>query len=153
MHVTMDRYEVNRAPVGMCADLWLLHVSCELLLVSDCGAVLVVDVTGVRPCCEQADWRIVERGWHAHVLGEAPHTFTSAVEGVKTLRVSAPVFASSSACARRQIRHPNVITTRCKDAKHGAEMVNVKGPSCRVSCTFHRRGMGNQSAISGCRHL
>jgi len=35
----------------------------------------------------QADWAIVERGWHAHVLGEAPHTFTSAVEAVKTLRV------------------------------------------------------------------
>ena len=27
------------------------------------------------------------RGWHAHVLGEAPHTFTDPVEAVKTLRV------------------------------------------------------------------
>ncbi|KAK9842452.1 hypothetical protein WJX81_000771 [Elliptochloris bilobata] len=34
----------------------------------------------------EADWSIVERGWHAHVLGEAPHTFTSALEAVKTLR-------------------------------------------------------------------
>lgn len=37
----------------------------------------------------QADWKIVERGWHAHVLGEAPHKFTSALEAIKTLRVSA----------------------------------------------------------------
>ena len=29
----------------------------------------------------------MERGWHAHVLGEAPHTFTDPVEAVKTLRV------------------------------------------------------------------
>ena len=36
---------------------------------------------------KQADWSIVERGWHAHVLGEAPHTFTDPVEAVKTLRV------------------------------------------------------------------
>lgn len=35
----------------------------------------------------QADWSIVERGWHAHVLGEAPHTFTDPVEAVQTLRV------------------------------------------------------------------
>ena len=30
---------------------------------------------------------MVERGWHAHVLGEAPHKFTDAVDAVKTLRV------------------------------------------------------------------
>ena len=35
----------------------------------------------------QADWKIVERGWHAHVLGEADHKFKSALEGVKKLRV------------------------------------------------------------------
>jgi len=35
----------------------------------------------------QADWKIVERGWHAHVLGEAEHKFKSALEGVKELRV------------------------------------------------------------------
>ena len=35
----------------------------------------------------QADWNIVKRGWDAHVLGKAPHTFTDAVTAVKTLRV------------------------------------------------------------------
>jgi 2,3-bisphosphoglycerate-independent phosphoglycerate mutase len=34
----------------------------------------------------EADWNIVKKGWYAHVLGEAPHTFTSAAEAVKTLR-------------------------------------------------------------------
>ena len=29
----------------------------------------------------------MERGWHAHVLGQAPHTFTSALEAIKKLRV------------------------------------------------------------------
>ena len=35
----------------------------------------------------QADWKIVERGWHAHVLGEAEHNFKSALEAIKKLRV------------------------------------------------------------------
>lgn len=35
-----------------------------------------------------ANWSIVERGWNAHVLGEAPHTFSSASEAVATLRGS-----------------------------------------------------------------
>ncbi|CAK0780495.1 Phosphoglucomutase-1 [Coccomyxa viridis] len=34
----------------------------------------------------EADWKIVERGWHAHVLGEAEHKFPSALEAIKKLR-------------------------------------------------------------------
>lgn len=34
----------------------------------------------------EADWKIVERGWKAHVLGEAPHAFTDAKTAVETLR-------------------------------------------------------------------
>ena len=34
----------------------------------------------------EADWEIVQRGWNAHVLGEAPHKFTSALEAVTELR-------------------------------------------------------------------
>jgi hypothetical protein len=44
----------------------------------------------VHCCCcalPQADWDIVKRGWQAHVLGKAPHTFTDPVQAVKTLRV------------------------------------------------------------------
>lgn len=36
----------------------------------------------------EADWKIVERGWKAHVLGEAPHTFKDAKTAVETLRGS-----------------------------------------------------------------
>ena len=35
----------------------------------------------------QSDWDIVKRGWCAHVLGEAEHTFKDPVEAVTTLRV------------------------------------------------------------------
>ena len=45
----------------------------------------------------QADWKIVERGWHAHVLGEAEHKFPSALEAIKKLRVrqSSPIWPST----------------------------------------------------------
>jgi len=33
----------------------------------------------------EADWKIVEKGWKAHVLGEAPKFFKSYVEAVETL--------------------------------------------------------------------
>lgn len=33
-----------------------------------------------------ADWDIVKRGWDAHVLGKAPHTFKDALTAVTTLR-------------------------------------------------------------------
>lgn len=36
----------------------------------------------------QADWDIVEKGWKAHVLGEAPHKFKDAKTAVTSLRVS-----------------------------------------------------------------
>jgi 2,3-bisphosphoglycerate-independent phosphoglycerate mutase len=36
----------------------------------------------------ESDWEIVERGWKAHVLGEAEHTFKDALEGVKSLKGS-----------------------------------------------------------------
>lgn len=34
----------------------------------------------------QNDWDVVKRGWEAHVLGDAPYKFTSAVEAVQKLR-------------------------------------------------------------------
>lgn len=34
----------------------------------------------------EADWGMVKRGWDAHVLGKAEHTFTDALTAVKTLR-------------------------------------------------------------------
>lgn len=41
-----------------------------------------------RQCdADEADWNIVKRGWEAHVLGEASHTFKDAATAIKTLRV------------------------------------------------------------------
>lgn len=34
----------------------------------------------------QSDWRVVQRGYYAHVLGEAPHYFQDPVEAVRTLK-------------------------------------------------------------------
>lgn len=38
------------------------------------------------------DWNVVKRGWDAQVLGEAPHKFTSALEGLKQLKAADPKF-------------------------------------------------------------
>jgi 2,3-bisphosphoglycerate-independent phosphoglycerate mutase len=37
----------------------------------------------------QANWRMVEKGWHTHVLGEAPY-FESASQAIKGLREASP---------------------------------------------------------------
>ena len=34
----------------------------------------------------EADWSMVERGWKAHVLGEAEHRFADAGAAIKALR-------------------------------------------------------------------
>jgi len=38
----------------------------------------------------QADWNIVERGWHAHVLGDAPNKFESALDALTKLKEADP---------------------------------------------------------------
>lgn len=34
----------------------------------------------------ESDWSIVKRGWDAHVLGVAPHTYKDATTAIKALR-------------------------------------------------------------------
>jgi hypothetical protein len=36
--------------------------------------------------CLQSDWGVVQRGYYAAVLGEAPHTFTDPVAAVRELK-------------------------------------------------------------------
>lgn len=108
MQVTMDRYEVRREQWDASARVWSFRVGpvqdaqggreqsrAEL---RNLRPSMACASTGQNPhskpwllpscCCVlQADWNIVKRGWHAHVLGKAPHTFTDAVTAVKTLRV------------------------------------------------------------------
>ena len=43
-------------------------------------------VPATRAARAQADWSIVERGYQAHILGEAPNTYTDAVEAIQDLR-------------------------------------------------------------------
>lgn len=38
----------------------------------------------------EADWNIVERGWHAHVLGDAPNKFESALDALTKLKEADP---------------------------------------------------------------
>jgi 2,3-bisphosphoglycerate-independent phosphoglycerate mutase len=38
----------------------------------------------------EADWSVVERGWQAHVLGEAPNRFRTAAEAVRAIREREP---------------------------------------------------------------
>ena len=43
----------------------------------------------IPPCSAnplQSDWGVVQRGYYAHVLGEAPHYFKDPVEAVRTLK-------------------------------------------------------------------
>lgn len=35
---------------------------------------------------DESDWSVVQRGYSAHVLGEAPHTFADPVEAVRALK-------------------------------------------------------------------
>jgi 2,3-bisphosphoglycerate-independent phosphoglycerate mutase len=36
----------------------------------------------------ESDWNIVKRGYEAHILGEAPNTFTDPVEALEKLKVT-----------------------------------------------------------------
>jgi len=38
----------------------------------------------------EADWTVVDRGWQAHVLGEAPNRFRTAAEAVRAIREKEP---------------------------------------------------------------
>ena len=55
----------------------------------------------------EADWAIVQRGWEAHVLGEASNKLTDAVTAVRTLRVRrrgrAPGLADNDEAHMRQL--------------------------------------------------
>jgi len=81
MQVTMDRYEVREGGFGKRASQQpLLHAT------QSEQPIWLSSAQQLTPCCSQSDWDIVERGWRAHVLGEAPHTYACPVEAVTDLR-------------------------------------------------------------------
>jgi len=64
---------------GLCRDQ-----SCDYRVASGGGRmVTTMDRYG-------ADWTVVERGWQAHVLGEAPNRFRTAAEAVRAIREKEP---------------------------------------------------------------
>ena len=123
MHVTMDRYEVTGActtisvPVTVPAKAACMNRGAFEGSPSPRQAPAMSQLWGPseaaarrRQACKrsgvrmQADWKIVERGWHAHVLGEAEHKFATALEAVKKLRVRHTVSLSGplliTSCSR-----------------------------------------------------
>lgn len=69
-----------------------LEKECENLRNHGCDARIASG--GGRMCVTmdryEADWNIVERGWRAHVLGDAPHKFESALEALTKLKDENP---------------------------------------------------------------
>lgn len=52
------------------------------------------------PPALQSDWRVVQRGYYAHVLGEAPHHFKDPVEAVRKLKKDNSVSGGQAVCLR-----------------------------------------------------
>lgn len=53
---------------------------------SQCLLFPATCVAAVCGFCLQSDWGVVQRGYYAAVLGEAPHTFTDPVVAVRELK-------------------------------------------------------------------
>lgn len=54
----------------------------------------------------QSDWDIVERGWKAHVLGEAEHTYTDPNDAIKDLKVTPASSAEIYKCLGAVVSRP-----------------------------------------------
>ncbi|CAI5492294.1 unnamed protein product [Closterium sp. Naga37s-1] len=69
-----------------------LEKDLELLRAQGCDAKIASGGGRMRVTMDryEADWKIVERGWHAHVLGEAPFKFKSALEALKKIKEDDP---------------------------------------------------------------
>ncbi|CAI5528346.1 unnamed protein product [Closterium sp. Naga37s-1] len=69
-----------------------LEKDLELLRGQGCDAKIASGGGRMRVTMDryEADWNIVERGWHAHVLGEAPFKFKSALEALKKIKADDP---------------------------------------------------------------
>ncbi|KAL6771667.1 GPM1B [Auxenochlorella protothecoides x Auxenochlorella symbiontica] len=86
VHVLTDGRDVpDGSSVGFAKEL-----EAVLAEVRGRGVDALIASGGGRMCVTmdryEADWEIVRRGWAAHVLGEAPHTFPDAVTAITTLR-------------------------------------------------------------------
>ncbi|KAI7842857.1 hypothetical protein COHA_003475 [Chlorella ohadii] len=87
LHVLSDGRDVNDDT----AVAWVkrLHGDCGKLSAQHTVDVRIASGGGrmaVTMDRYESDWRVVQRGYYAHVLGEAPHYFKDPVEAVRTLK-------------------------------------------------------------------
>lgn len=86
VHILTDGRDV---PDGSSVE-YVEQLEKDLKELRDAGIDAQIASGGGRMCVTmdryEADWAIVEKGYKAHVLGEAPHKFKDAKTAVKTLR-------------------------------------------------------------------
>eukprot|EP00887_Chlorella_sp_A99_P002974 scaffold24.g2974.t1 len=83
LHVLADGRDVNDNTAVAWEDVQRIngeHAGCDVAIASGGGRM---HVTMDR---YESDWSVVQRGYYAHVLGEAEHSFTDPVEAVRTLK-------------------------------------------------------------------
>ncbi|MCB9229445.1 MAG: 2,3-bisphosphoglycerate-independent phosphoglycerate mutase [Deltaproteobacteria bacterium] len=85
LHVLLDGRDV--APCS--AEIYIDRLSQVITALKETGADIRIASGGGRMLCTmdryEADWEIVRRGWHAHVLGEGD-SFSSPEEALQTYR-------------------------------------------------------------------
>lgn len=90
VHVLTDGRDVpDGSSITFVGDL---ERDLELLRSQGCDAKIASGGGRMRVTMDryEADWNIVERGWRAHVLGDAPFKFPSALEALKQIKASDP---------------------------------------------------------------
>jgi 2,3-bisphosphoglycerate-independent phosphoglycerate mutase len=98
LHVLSDGRDVNDDT----AVAWVerLHGDCGKLSAQHSVDVRIASGGGrmaVTMDRYESDWRVVQRGYYAHVLGEAPHYFKDPVEAVRTLKKGNSVSGAQAA--------------------------------------------------------
>ena len=100
----------------------------------------------------EADWGMVERGWRAHVLGDAPHKFKCPKEALTELKKDGPPIStlhrlsSLAMMAKRSVR--SKMTTPSSSAT-SAQIASSKFPRLSsmqtltrsIACDFPRQSL------------
>jgi 2,3-bisphosphoglycerate-independent phosphoglycerate mutase len=84
LHVLTDGRDV---PDNSCHE-YMATLVADLAKLEGCDAKVASGGGRMKVTMDryEADWPMVERGWRAHVLGEAPNKFTDPVEALKKLK-------------------------------------------------------------------
>ena len=84
LHVLTDGRDV---PDNSCHE-YMATLVADLAALEGCDAKVASGGGRMKVTMDryEADWPMVERGWKAHVLGEAPNKFTDPIEALKKLK-------------------------------------------------------------------